>query len=118
MSHRNKRRKNRNLKLFFCVLVELGVIALLVFLLLLPQKVHRKVIIEAGAKKPDVSEFLKGNNKGSFLTDLSQIDSKEIGTYTIRIKVEGKTYKSKLVIEDTVAPKATDSQKIGALGFK
>ena len=118
MSHRNKRRKNRNLKLFLCVLVELGVIALLVFLLLLPQKVHRKVIIEAGAKKPDVSEFLKGNNKGSFLTDLSQIDSKEIGTYTIRIKVEGKTYKSKLVIEDTVAPKATDSQKIGALGFK
>ena len=118
MSHHNRKRKNKNLKLFFCVLVELGVIALLVFLLLLPQKVHRKVIIEAGAKKPDVSEFLKGNNKGSFLTDLSQIDSKEIGTYTIRIKVEGKTYKSKLVIEDTVAPKATDSQKIGALGFK
>lgn len=118
MSHHNRKRKNKNLKLFFCVLVELGIIALLVFLLLSPQKVQRKVTIEAGAKKPDVSKFLKGNHKGSFLTDLSQIDFKEIGTYAIKIKVDGKTYESKLVIEDTVAPKATDSQKAGALGFK
>ena len=118
MSHRNVKKKNRNLRLFFCVLVELAVIALLIYLLLLPQKVQRKVTIEAGAKRPDVSIFLKGNHKGSFLTDLSKIDFKEIGTYAIKIKVEGKTYESKLVIEDTTAPKATDNQKTGALGFK
>ena len=118
MSQRNVKKKNRNLRLFFCVLVELAVIALLIYLLLLPQKVQRKVTIEAGAKRPDVSIFLKGNHKGSFLTDLSKIDFKEIGTYAIKIKVEGKTYESKLVIEDTTAPKATDNQKTGALGFK
>lgn len=118
MSRHNVKRKNRNLRLFFCVLVELAVIALLIYLLLLPQKVQRKVTIEAGAKRPDVSIFLKGNHKGSFLTDFSKIDFKEIGTYAIKIKVEGKTYKSKLVIEDTTAPKATDNQKTGALGFK
>lgn len=66
MSHHNRKRKNKNLKLFFCVLVELGIIALLVFLLLSPQKVQRKVTIEAGAKKPDVSKFLKKKSQGKF----------------------------------------------------
>jgi hypothetical protein len=31
-------------------------------------------------KKPDISKFVKGNHQGSFLTDLNQIDFKEIGS--------------------------------------
>ena len=118
MSHYYKKKKSKNLKLFFLASIELGIIAFLLFLLLLPQKTYRKVTIEAGSVAPDISKFIKGNNEGKFVTDISKINLKEIGSHTIKISVEGKIYKSILSIEDTISPKASDGKKTGALGVK
>lgn len=118
MSHYYKKKKSKNLKLFLLASIELGIIAFLLFLLLLPQKTYRKVTIEAGSVAPDISKFIKGNNEGKFVTDISKINLKEIGSHTIKISVEGKIYKSILSIEDTISPKASDGKKTGALGVK
>lgn len=118
MSRHYKKRKNKNRRLIIFVIIELLIVLLLIFLLLLPQKVQRKVLVEAGTTKLDISSFIKGNHKGSFVTDLSKIDLSQIGKYTIQIMVEGKEYKSTLIVEDTIAPKATDKKATGALGVK
>jgi transglutaminase-like putative cysteine protease len=70
-------------------------------------KVHKLVTIEAGDTF-DVADFLKeGVSDGSFVTDVSTIDTTQPGEYPVTVRVGKKEYDTTLQIEDTVAPTAT-----------
>ena len=113
-----KRKRKSHRKLAYLLLFELIIILILLFVLFWPQKVHRKVSVEAGTKTVGIDLFLKGNQKGKFITDITKVDTGSIGETTIFIMVDGKEYKSILTIKDTVAPKAEDAKASGALGTK
>ena len=113
-----KRRKRKHNKLVFLFLGEIVIVVCLIFLIFWPQKVHRKVTVEAGTKTIDVSLFLKRSYKGKFLTDITTIDFTKIGEQTIVVMVDGKEYSSVLLIQDTIAPKAIGIKVTGALGVK
>ncbi len=71
--------------------------------------VERKVIIEAGTEELTPELFIKKSDlNGSFVSDMDEIDLSHTGEYEIELEVEGKTrtYKSRLIIEDTIAPAA------------
>ena len=68
--------------------------------------------IEAGSSLPVVTDFFPGTEraeaaKATLLSDLSSINTAVPGTYEVQLQVGGKTKTAKLVVEDTVAPKAT-----------
>lgn len=118
MSQGYRRKRKSHRKLVYLFLVEIIIILVLLFVLFIPSKVHRKVSVEAGAKLTNVELFLKDNQKGKFVTDMTKIDANNIGKTTILIMVDGKEYKSILTIRDTIAPKAEDAKATGAIGTK
>ena len=64
-----------------------------------------ELTIEAGESFPGLPAFLeKEAEEASFLTDISTIDTKKPGDYTIEILANGITYTTQLHIRDTVAP--------------
>lgn len=113
-----KRKRNSHRKLVNLLLFEIIIILVLLFVFFWPQKVHRKVVVEAGTETIDIKLFLRGNQEGKFITDMSKIDLTSIGKKTIYIMVNSKEYKSVLMIQDTIAPKAEDAEATGALGSK
>jgi len=69
--------------------------------------VVKAVTVEAGTGHISIKDFLANKRKsGSFVTDINNINLNVPGDYEIEIKVNGRIYKSKLEIVDTVAPKA------------
>lgn len=66
-----------------------------------------KYTIEAGGQIPTVEELIVYNRTGKIITDTSAINTSLIGTYTLEVEIEGEVYTTELVIQDTVAPKAT-----------
>ena len=63
--------------------------------------------MEAGTELPKANAFLKDQTKqAEYITDTSTIDVNKPGKYDIKIESNGKTYKVKLEIKDTVAPTA------------
>jgi transglutaminase-like putative cysteine protease len=69
-------------------------------------KVHKLVTLEAG-EPVDVADFLKdGVSDGSFVTDVSTIDTTQPGEYPVTVRVGKKEYDTTLQVEDTVAPTA------------
>lgn len=83
-----------------------------VFLLFLGYKlffsnpVFKKITVEAGTKELKVSDFLKKKAEAKFVTDMSKVDLSHVGEQEIIIEAKGKKRVSKLIIQDTVAPKA------------
>ena len=64
-----------------------------------------ELTLEAGENFPGLQAFLEKEAKEvSFLTDISTIDTKKPGDYTIEILANGITYTTLLHIQDTVAP--------------
>jgi hypothetical protein len=69
--------------------------------------INKKVIIEAGSELPQANVFLKDQTKqAEYISDTTKIDTKKPGTYDIRIESNGKKYKVKLEIKDTLPPEA------------
>ena len=83
MSQGYRRKRKSHRKLVYLFLVEIIIILVLLFVLFIPSKVHRKVSVEAGAKLTNVELFLKDNQKGKFVTDMTKIDANNIGKTTI-----------------------------------
>ena len=69
-------------------------------------KIYKKVIIQAGTEITMDLFKKKEKYESEFVTDISQIQTKEPGEYQVEIKLKNKTYKSKLKIVDTTKPKA------------
>jgi transglutaminase-like putative cysteine protease len=68
------------------------------------------VTIEAGTDVLNVEEFLLyKNRKGSFLTEIKDLNLENPGNYEIKIKIGNRIHTSNLQIVDTVAPTATVS---------
>jgi len=118
MSRGYRRKRKSHRKLVYLFLIELMIIFILLFVLFIPSKVHRKVSVEAGTSLTNIDLFLKNNQKGKFVTDMTRVDTTKTGKTTILIMVDGKEYKSILTIQDTIAPKAEDANATGAIGTK
>ena len=80
------------------------VIGIVIFILQLP-KVKKEYILELGTKTEltplDFIEREKDENNAKFITDMSQINLKDIGEYEIKLEYKGKEHTSKLIIQDT-----------------
>lgn len=63
--------------------------------------------IEAGETIPTADELIGFYRTGTYVTDVSVINTSLIGCYPLEVKIEGTVYSTELVIEDTVAPTAT-----------
>lgn len=112
MKRRKKHARKRILLLIFMEI--LFIFGFLAYLQLRPMVV-KEITIEAGAKKPDISDFLLyENRKGSFLTDMEDIEAP--GSYQIKIKVGNKIQTSTLNIVDTIPPKAEVQDRIALRG--
>ncbi len=117
---REERRRRRRRRLFIalavrlaCLLVILAaVISLARFTMSFVNPVKRKVTVEAGTEL-DVKDFLKREKvKGSFVTDISKVSLDHVGEREIILKVRGKERKSRLIVEDTKAPKAESASVV------
>lgn len=98
------------------ILIMIFFLVVSLIILLPPKKLNKTVIVEAGCKTLNVTEFIKDKKtSGTFVTDLSTINMSVPGIYGIKIKIGKKVYSSKLQIKDTVPPKAdTVNQEIWA----
>lgn len=108
MATENNRKKIIIQRIFFLIVI--SAILFIAIYKIIPcfSKVKKTVILEAGSEIPEVQFFLKNkNDNGKILTDMSTVDTRKIGKYTVLIKVNGRKYKSKMIVEDTIAPFVT-----------
>jgi len=68
-----------------------------------PYPLAETVFLEAGEAIPDESGFIVSGEKGSFVTDMSQIQSVP-GFYDVTIAIGEEEYTTYLIINDTKAP--------------
>ena len=110
---REEKRRRRRKRLIIalsvrlaCMLTALFIVISLFRLLFFGNPVRRKVRVEAGTEL-DVKDFLKKEKvKGEFVTDISKVRLDHVGEQEIVLEVKGKKRKSRLIVEDTKAPKA------------
>ena len=80
------------------------------------ERIAKQFTIEAGEPIPSVDEIIVLGKSGAYVTDVSVINTSLVGTHTLEVEVEGKTYKTKLVIEDTTAPTGTVTSALAIYG--
>ena len=101
-----KKRKRR----LFIYLVGGGLIlcmAVAAAILILYSHIYIERSIELGSSVPDANIFLKsGDASISYAADISEIDVSETGSQWLHVLVDGKKRLVRLVIKDTVPPKA------------
>ena len=101
-------RKNKKIYRFYIIVCVL--ITLLLLLLANAFKysdVNKKVVIEAGSELPQANVFIKDQTRqAEYISDITKIEANKPGTYDVRIESNGKKYKVKLEIRDTLAPEA------------
>jgi hypothetical protein len=105
----HKRRKSRNKQLFFLIIgIEILLLVSGFAYVQFRPMVVKAVTLEAGEKALNIDEFLRyKNRKGSFITDVQDMNLNIPGTYKIKIKVGNRIHTSNLKIVDTKAPTAT-----------
>lgn len=78
---------------------------------------RQELKLEAGQPMPQAEDFFAAGGDGaSFLTDMSVISTSVPGTYPVELKAGNRTFASKLVIVDTVAPTAQGQNIVYAGG--
>lgn len=110
-TEKNSKDENKNTKkviLIVCIILIVIIIAVVSFVIykLLSRK-FKDVNLELGVESISVEDFVtdKAFAQGSkFITDISTIDLKQVGTYEIELEYNGKTQKVKLNIVDTTPP--------------
>ena len=110
-TEKNSKDENKNTKkviLIMCIILIVIIIAVVSFVIykLLSRK-FKDVNLELGVESISVEDFVtdKAFAQGSkFITDISTIDLKQVGTYEIELEYNGKTQKVKLNIVDTTPP--------------
>ena len=100
---------NKTAKIVIASVLAIIIIAIIAFVLFntFSKKVKDKVQIELGTESINIQDFVtneKYADNAEFVTDVSQIDLRKVGTYEITIKYKNKEYKSTLNIADTTAP--------------
>ncbi|MBR5529616.1 MAG: transglutaminase domain-containing protein [Oscillospiraceae bacterium] len=110
-----KKRRSQKAKLIDSIkILSLILIVLVVYAVIDGVTVSHKgkLRIEAGEGLPSVTDFFPATEraeaaKAKLLTDISAVDTNTPGVYEVQLQVGNKTYDAKLVVEDTVDPKAT-----------
>ena len=116
-----RRRRLRRLRMIRaiiigCMFLLLAVLVFAVRLIFFPGPVRRKVTAEAGTQL-DIKDFLKKEDvKAEFVTDVSEISLDHVGEHKILLKANGKERKSRLIIKDTIAPKAKVADSVVNVG--
>ena len=92
-------------RLILLIPVALAVFCLVIFLKsTIFSRVYKECKVEAGIEV-DAQDFMKSNDyKGEFTDKSDKLDTSITGEYTLYIKSGWFTYKTKLIVEDTVAP--------------
>lgn len=87
-----------------------GVLALVALLavLLWPANIVSELKVEAGRESISANEFRKEDKgiEAQFVSDLTAVDLKTIGTYPVKVQYKNKTYDCTIIVEDTIAPEA------------
>ena len=84
------------------------VLAASALLLLRPGNIVSELKVEAGRESISANEFRK-EDKGldaQFVSDMTAVDLKTIGTYPVKVEYKNKTYDCTVIVEDTIAPEA------------
>ena len=84
------------------------VLAASALLLLRPGNIVSELKVEAGRESISANEFRK-EDKGldaQFVSDMTGVDLKIIGTYPVKVQYKNKTYDCSIIVEDTIAPEA------------
>lgn len=109
-----KKRRSQKAKLIDSIkILSLVLILLVVYAIIDGVTVSHKdtVRVEAGAALPAVQDFFpvteRAESKNAQLLIDPGVDTLRLGTYDVYLQIKDKTYPCKLVVEDTVAPKAT-----------
>lgn len=66
--------------------------------------VKPEIEIEAGSEVPSAKEFAQNAQTAQFVTDPATIDTCRVGSYPVKIMVDGKNYDVKVKVIDTVPP--------------
>jgi hypothetical protein len=99
-----KRRKNIVIPLLL-IIGMITAISLLIVNFIRISRIESVVKVEAGEQIPDAGVFYKGSEANvTYVTDISTISISSPGEYDIEIDVNGRKYKSKIEIKDTIAP--------------
>ena len=85
-----------------------GVLAVVILavVLLWPANIVSELKVEAGRESISANEFRKADKgiDAQFVSDLTAVDLKTIGTYPVQVQYKNKTYDCTIVVEDTLAP--------------
>lgn len=94
------------------VVLGIAIVAGIVFLILTSSKVKKEVVVEAGSTTVDSTLFAKKeSDQCTLVTQLTSEELSKIGTYDVVVKLNGKEYKSKVIVQDTTAPSCTIEEK-------
>ena len=110
---RRRRRNSGNIGCIAVVLILAAVIAIGVpiFVNSLQTEYYDTLTLEAGSELPQAKDFLpksegSARKKAEFITDLSAVSMTVPGTYPVQVKIGDRSFTSKLIVQDTVAPVA------------
>ena len=124
-SHAKRRRKKKGSAEVTVIAVLLFIIIALVAVIIIVRSggeaVYKSNVLEAGDIKLTPEMFLKDGTKEIAFAegfDPSEIDTRTPGTYEVKLVSGGRRYTSSLVIQDTVAPKASPRPAQTALGVE
>lgn len=105
LTHREKMRGGKIKKRIIIAILAVIVLVAAMVILLGRNKAKDIVIVEAGTKTLDVSDFIKNRkNEGTFVANLDSDSLNTPGTYDVGIKIGKKVYPSKVEVIDTIAP--------------
>lgn len=97
--------KKKQQRLIALAAVLLIVAAAATYLYVTRPDMNDTVTLEAGGTVPPVEAFIsESRNPGTFVTDVTKIDTKVPGEYEVKIKIGYFTYKSVLAVVDTTPP--------------
>lgn len=101
-----KRKKNVIIIILICLIILIiAVISFFVYKML--SRKFKDVTLELGIEELKVQDFVTDESfakDAKFLTDISTIDLKQVGTYEIELQYKDEKQKVKLTISDTTAP--------------
>lgn len=112
-SRKTAAQKQRNNLIMLSVLLGIVLFALILSMIVLGSSpVVTELKLEAGSTLT-AQQFLKNQKKNAqFVTDISTLDLRIPGSYTVTLQVDGQEYTCSLTVQDTVAPTADPVQTV------
>ncbi len=106
-SEKVKKRKKKVIIIILICLIILIIAVISFFVYKMLSRKFKDVTLELGIEELKVQDFVTDESfakDAKFLTDISTIDLKQIGTYEIELQYKDEKQKVKLTISDTTAP--------------